>query len=38
MVGNIATTLPTLSFLPQVLQVIKTKNKEGISLGIYTLV
>ena len=38
MIGNIAAVLTTLSFLPQVIQIIKTKNTEGISLGIYTLV
>lgn len=37
MIGNIAALLTTLSFLPQVIQVIKTKNTEGISLGMYTM-
>jgi MtN3 and saliva related transmembrane protein len=37
MIGNIAAVLTTLSFLPQALQVIKTKNTEGISLGMYTM-
>jgi len=37
MIGNIAAILTTLSFLPQVIQVIKTKNTEGISLGMYTM-
>ena len=37
MIGNIAAILTTLSFLPQALQVIKTKNTEGISLGMYTI-
>ena len=37
MVGNIAAMLTTISFLPQAIQVIKTKNTEGISLGMYTM-
>lgn len=37
MIGNIAAVLTTLSFLPQAVQVIKTKNTEGISLGMYTI-
>lgn len=37
MIGNIAAVLTTISFLPQVIQVIRTKNTEGISLGMYTL-
>jgi MtN3 and saliva related transmembrane protein len=37
MIGNIAAVLTTLSFLPQVIQVIKTKNTAGISLGMYTM-
>lgn len=37
MIGNIAAVLTTLSFLPQALQVIKTKNTEGISLAMYTM-
>lgn len=37
MIGNIAAILTTISFLPQALQVIKTKNTEGISLGMYTM-
>ena len=37
MVVNIAAILTTLSFLPQAIQVIKTKNTEGISLGMYTM-
>ena len=37
MIGNIAAVLTTLSFLPQALKVIKTKNTEGISLGMYTM-
>ena len=37
MIGNIAAILTTLSFLPQALQVIRTKNTEGISLGMYAM-
>lgn len=37
MIGNIAAVLTTLSFLPQAIQVIKTKNTEGISLAMYTM-
>ncbi len=37
MIGTIAATLTTLGFLPQVIQVIKTKNTEAISLGMYLM-
>ncbi|KHD15376.1 SemiSWEET transporter [Clostridium butyricum] len=37
MIGTIAATLTTLGFLPQVFQVIKTKNTQGISLGMYLM-
>ena len=37
MIGTIAAVLTTFSFLPQAIQVIKTKNTEGISLGMYTM-
>jgi len=37
MIGNIAAVLTTVSFLPQVIQVIRTKNTEGISLRMYTM-
>jgi MtN3 and saliva related transmembrane protein len=37
MIGNIAAILTTFSFLPQAIQVIKTKNTGGISLGMYTM-
>ena len=37
MIGNVAAVLTTLSFLPQALKVIKTKNTEGISLGMYSM-
>jgi len=32
-----AAALTTFSFLPQMLKVIKTKNIEGISLGMYSM-
>ena len=35
MIGTIAATLTTLGFLPQVIQVVKTKDTEAISLGMY---
>ncbi len=37
MIGPIAATLTTLSFLPQAIQVIKTKDTSGISLGMYAM-
>lgn len=37
MIGTIAAILTTLSFLPQVYQVIKTKDTSSISLGMYTM-
>lgn len=37
MVGYIAATLTTISFIPQVIQVVKTKDTSSISLGMYTL-
>lgn len=37
MIGTIAATLTTIGFLPQVIQVIKTKDTEAISLGMYIL-
>lgn len=36
-IGPIAACLTTLSFVPQALQVIKTKDTSGISLGMYTM-
>ena len=36
-VGPIAACLTTVSFLPQALKVIKTKDTAGISLGMYVL-
>ncbi|MDP0489160.1 MAG: SemiSWEET transporter [Fusobacterium sp. JB021] len=35
--GLIAAVLTTLSFLPQVMQVIKTKDTKSISLGMYSM-
>lgn len=37
MIGFIAACLTTLAFIPQAIKVIKTKNTEGISLGMYAL-
>lgn len=37
MIGIIAAILTTISFLPQVTQIIKTKDTSGISLGMYSL-
>ena len=37
MIGIIAAFLTTLSFIPQALQVIKTKDTSGISLGMYAM-
>ena len=36
-VGSIAAVLTTISFVPQAWRVIRTKNVEGISLGMYVL-
>jgi MtN3 and saliva related transmembrane protein len=36
-VGYIAAILTTFSFLPQALQVIRTKNTTGINLTMYTM-
>lgn len=36
-IGLIAACLTTISFLPQVIQVVKTKDTSGISLGMYLL-
>ncbi len=35
--GYLAATLTTLSFLPQAVKVIKTKQTEGISLWMYII-
>ena len=37
MIGTIAACLTTLSFVPQAMQVIKTKDTSGISLGMYSM-
>ncbi len=34
-IGSIAAFLTTVSFLPQAIKTIKTKNTTGISLGMY---
>lgn len=34
-IGPIGALLTTISFLPQVIQVLKTKDTSGISLGMY---
>jgi len=36
-IGYIAATLTTVSFLPQAIKVIKTRNTEGISLWMYIM-
>lgn len=36
-IGNIAAVLTSISFLPQAIQVIKTKNTKAISLPMYIL-
>lgn len=36
-IGYIAATLTTLSFLPQALHTFRTRDVRGISLGMYTL-
>ena len=36
-IGPLAAILTTASFIPQVLQVLKTRNTEGISLGMYAM-
>ena len=37
MIGFLAAFLTTISFVPQALMVIKTKDTKGISLGMYSL-
>lgn len=37
MIGYLAATLTTSSFLPQALLTIKTKDTESLSLGMYSL-
>ncbi|WP_395668540.1 SemiSWEET transporter [Rhodoferax sp.] len=36
-IGAIAATLTTLSFMPQVLHTLRTKDVSGISLGMYSV-
>lgn len=36
-IGFLAAVLTTISFLPQAIQTIKTKNTSGISLSMYSL-
>lgn len=36
-IGMLAAFLTTISFLPQVIQVIKTQDTKSISLGMYSL-
>lgn len=35
--GYLAATLTTVSFVPQVIQVWRTKHTKGISLGMYSI-
>lgn len=37
MISYLAATLTTVSFLPQAILTIKTKDTEGLSLGMYSL-
>ncbi len=37
LIGPLAAILTTASFIPQVIQVLRTKNTEGISLGMYAM-
>ena len=37
MIGIIAASLTTLGFIPQVIKVLKTKDTESISLGMYSM-
>ena len=36
-IGLVAATCTTISFLPQALIIIKTKNTAGLSLGMYSI-
>lgn len=36
-VGYLAASLTTLSFLPQAIQTIKTRNTDSLSLGMYSM-
>ncbi len=37
LIGTLAATGTTVSFIPQVVQIIKTRNTEGISLIMYII-
>ncbi|MSP33752.1 MAG: glutathione synthetase [Rickettsiales bacterium] len=37
LIGYIAATLTTVSFIPQAIKTIKTKDTSGISLAMYTI-
>lgn len=37
MIGSIAAIFTTISFVPQVIQIIKTKDTSAISTGMYTM-
>lgn len=37
MIGFVAACLTTFGFVPQVIKVIKTKDTESISLGMYVM-
>jgi MtN3 and saliva related transmembrane protein len=37
LIGTLAATGTTISFIPQVVQIIKTRNTEGISLIMYII-
>lgn len=37
LIGTIAATMTTISFMPQVLHTLRTKDVSGISLGMYTV-
>jgi len=37
LIGSVAATLTTISFLPQAWQTFRTKDVSGISLGMYTV-
>lgn len=37
LLGLMAATCTTVSFVPQVIQILKTRNTKGISLGMYII-
>lgn len=37
LLGTVAAVLTTISFVPQAWQIVRTKDVEGISLGMYIL-